>query len=108
MPSRVAWAPVAVPDKLFPPEFNDCLVALHDALDGRARQLRAAREALLKAALDGKPVTHLPPSEATTGTWKVPPRSSASRRCACRRKPTWRPDACSPTRARLRRLAAQP
>ena len=48
MPSRVTHAPVAGADKLFTPDFSDYLVALHDALDGRARQLRDAR-----AALDG-------------------------------------------------------
>ncbi|PYN13093.1 MAG: hypothetical protein DME05_19775 [Candidatus Rokuibacteriota bacterium] len=47
--------------------------ALHDALDGRARQLRDARAALLKEALDGKPVGHRPASDATTKDWKVPP-----------------------------------
>jgi malate synthase len=73
MPSRVTFAPVAGAEKLFTNEFNDFLVVLHDALDGRARQLRTAREALLKAALDGTPVTHLPPSKATTDAWKVPP-----------------------------------
>jgi malate synthase len=73
MPSRVTHAAVVGVDKLFTPEFKDYLVALHDTLDGRARQLRTAREALVKSALDGKPVTHRPPSEATTGTWQVPP-----------------------------------
>src|SRR5919197_4233241 len=73
MPSRVTTTPVPGAEKLFTQEFNDYLVTLHDALDGRARQLRSARELLLKAALDGTPVTHLPPSEATTGNWKVPP-----------------------------------
>ena len=46
MPSRVTHAPVAGADKLFTPDFSDYLVALHDALDGRARQLRDARAAL--------------------------------------------------------------
>ena len=71
--SRVTHTPVEGAAKLFTAEFNDYLCALHDALDGRARQLRATRETLLKRALDGHPVTHLPPSEATTGTWQVPP-----------------------------------
>ena len=72
-PSRVTHAPVPGADKLFTPAFNDLLAALHDALDGRARQLRAARELLLKAALDGTQVSHLPASDATTASWKVPP-----------------------------------
>jgi len=71
--SRVTHAPVAGAEKLFTAEFNDFLVTLHDALDGRARQLRDARAALLKSALDGTPVTHRPPSEATTGAWTVSP-----------------------------------
>src|SRR5512132_42637 len=71
--SRVTAAPVEGASKLFTAEFNDYLCALHDALDGRARQLRAAREMLLKRALDGQPVTHLPASEATTSAWQVPP-----------------------------------
>jgi len=70
-PSRVTFAPVEGASKLFTPEFNDFLLTLHDALDGRARQLRAAREALLRSALDGTPVGHLPPS-AANGDWKVP------------------------------------
>ena len=43
MPSRVTHAPVEGAEKPFTSEFNDYLLALHDALDGRARQLRAAR-----------------------------------------------------------------
>ena len=70
---RVTYAPVQGADKLFTPEFTEYMLLLHDALDGRARQLRDARAALLKSALDGTPVTHRPPSEATTGTWHVPP-----------------------------------
>ena len=70
-PSRVTHASVEGASKLFTPEFNDFLLTLHDALDGRARQLRAAREALLRSALDGTPVGHLPPS-AANGDWKVP------------------------------------
>ncbi len=70
---RVAYASVPGADKLFTRDFCDYLTALHDALDGRARQLRAAREALVKRALDGHPVTHLPPSPATMTDWKVPP-----------------------------------
>ena len=72
MPSRVTHAQVPGAEKLFTPEFNDYLLALHDALDGRARQLRDARAALLKSALDGTPVSHLPAS-AANGDWKVPP-----------------------------------
>src|SRR5438552_1716596 len=72
MPSRVTHTPVPGAEKLLTQEFNDYLVTLHDALDGRARQLRSAREMLLKSALGGTPVAHLPPSEATTGNWKVP------------------------------------
>ena len=70
--SRVTYAPVEGAAKLFTPEFNQYLVTLHDALDGQARQLRAAREALLRSALDGTPVGHLPASEATTKSWQVP------------------------------------
>ena len=74
MPSRrLTYAPVAGADKLFTSDFNDFLLTLHDAFDGRARQLRDARAALLKSALDGTPVTHRPPSDATMKDWKVPP-----------------------------------
>lgn len=68
---RVTYAPGDGADKLFTKDFCDYLVAAHDALDGRARQLRAAREALVKRALDGHPVTHLPPSKATTTDWNL-------------------------------------
>src|SRR4051812_878813 len=71
--SPVTYAPVPGAAKLFTNEFNDYLVALHHALHVRSRQLRAARPALLKSALDGHPVPHRPPSTATTGNWNVPP-----------------------------------
>jgi malate synthase len=71
--TRVRWAPVEGAAALFTPAFCEYLTLLHDRLDARARALRARREAVLRAALAGTPPTFLPPSEATTGAWRVPP-----------------------------------
>jgi malate synthase len=71
--SRVQVAPVEGADRLFTPAFNEFLAALHDRLDARARALRTARAAMLARAHAGRGPAPLPPSEATTGDWKVPP-----------------------------------
>ncbi len=71
--TRVRFAPVEGATKLFGPDFNDYLVALHDTLGARIPELLAKRAAMLKAAHDGRPPGPRPPSAATTGDWKVPP-----------------------------------
>jgi malate synthase len=71
--SRVQFEPVEGADRLFTPAFNECLAALHDRLQARAQALRAARARILADAHAGRRPAPLPPSEATTGDWKVPP-----------------------------------
>jgi malate synthase len=72
--TRVSFAPVEGAAQLFTPAFCEYLALLHDRLDARARQLRAVRLAGLERALKQHvPPAHLPPSEATTGAWRVPP-----------------------------------
>jgi malate synthase len=71
--SRVRFEPVEGADRLFTPTFNEFLAALHDRLHARALSLRADRARLLADAHAGRRPAPLPPSEATTGVWKVPP-----------------------------------
>ncbi len=71
--SRVHFEPVEGAERLFTPAFNEFLAALHERLDGRAKALRAARARMLAEAHAGRAPAPLPPSEATTGAWKVPP-----------------------------------
>ncbi len=72
--SRVRFEPVEGAAEVFTPAFLDYLVALHDALGGRIRDLLARRaEALRRALIEGRLPTHPPASAATTGDWKVPP-----------------------------------
>jgi malate synthase len=72
--ARVSFAPVDGAAALFTPDFVAYLCALHDRLHARARALRAARAAMLADALQrGRLPGPLPPSEATTGDWRVPP-----------------------------------
>jgi len=70
---RLNYAPVEGASKLFTTEFNDYLVALTDRLGGRVYELRNRRDEVLRAALNGNQPSALPPSEATTGDWKVDP-----------------------------------
>jgi len=70
---RVRFTPVEGAAKLFSPDFNDYLVALHDGLGARVHDLLATRTAMLKAAHAGRPPGPRPPSVATTGDWRVPP-----------------------------------
>jgi malate synthase len=74
MSTRVHYAPVEGAAALFTPAFSEYLARLHDHLDARARDLRRARQAVLERALRDR-VLPTPPasSEATTGTWRVPP-----------------------------------
>ena len=71
--TRVQFEPVEGADRLLTPAFNEFLAGLHERLHGRALQLRAERARLLANAHGGRPPAPLPPSEATTGEWKVPP-----------------------------------
>jgi malate synthase len=70
--SRVRFEPIEGADRLFTPAFNEFLAALHDRLHARALTLRADRARLLADAHAGRRPAPLPPSEATTGDWKVP------------------------------------
>src|SRR5437867_12284899 len=71
--SRVRFEPVEGAERLFTPAFNEFLAALHDRLNARALKLRADRARLLAHAHAGRRPAPPPPSEATTGDWKVPP-----------------------------------
>jgi malate synthase len=71
--TRVRFAPVEGAAKLFTPEFNDLLAALHDRLGARIPELLATRAAMLKRAHEGALPGPRPPSPATTGDWRVPP-----------------------------------
>ncbi len=73
-PTRIKVAEVNGVDKLFTPDFNNFLVALHDRFTLRIHDLRIKRAKVLQNALKkGILPSHLPPSDATTGTWSVPP-----------------------------------
>jgi malate synthase len=71
--SRVRFASVEGAAELFTPAFNEYLTALHDRLAPRVQQLREHRLQMLKRAFEGKPPGPRPASDATTGSWKVPP-----------------------------------
>src|SRR5437870_6572910 len=71
--SRVRFEPAEGAERLFTPAFNEFLAALHDRLNARGLKLRADRARLLADAHAGRRPAPLPPSEATTGDWKVPP-----------------------------------
>ena len=61
-------------DELFTPGFQEYLLALHDRFTGRIHALRAKRAVVLERALKDRVLPgHLPPSEATSTDWKVPP-----------------------------------
>src|SRR5947199_80624 len=70
--SRVRFEPVEGAERVFTPAFTELLAALHDRLHARALKLRAERVRMLADAHAGRGPAPLPPSEATTGTWKVP------------------------------------
>src|SRR5881296_2051055 len=72
--TRVRFAPAEGAARLFTPTFCEYLARLHDALDARARALRARRLAVLERALrQHVPPNHPPSSAAVTGDWKVSP-----------------------------------
>ena len=71
---RLRVAEVEGVDELFTPGFQDFLLALHGRFTARIHDLRAKRAVVLERALkDGVPPGHLPPSDATTLDWQVPP-----------------------------------
>jgi len=65
--TRVKIAEFKGVDKLFTPEFNNFMVALHDRFTLRIHDLRSKRAEVLENALrNGILPDHLPPSDATT------------------------------------------
>jgi len=59
------------PGRDLPPGFMEFFLPLHREFASRRAQLVRARRSALEAALAGQPPTHLPPSEATTGEWRI-------------------------------------
>src|SRR6202140_4444596 len=59
------------PTRDLPRGFYDFLLPLHQAFTPRQRELAARRRRVLDAAHHGRLPHFLPPSEATTGSWKV-------------------------------------
>ena len=59
------------PTRDLPRGFTDFLLPLHQAFTPRQRELAARRRRVLDAAHHGRLPGYLPPSEATTGSWKV-------------------------------------
>lgn len=71
---RLSVAEVEGVGELFTPGFQDYLLALHDRFTARVHELRAKRAVVLERALkEGVLPGHLPPSDATTLDWQVPP-----------------------------------
>lgn len=71
---RVKFPPLEEARGLLTPDFLEYLVFLHERFDTRVHELRAKRAAVLEKALKHHVLPGpLPPSEATTGNWKVPP-----------------------------------
>src|ERR1700756_4092671 len=59
------------PERDLPRGFYDFLIPLHKTLTPRQQALTARRREVLEAAHAGRLPDYLPPSEATTGSWKV-------------------------------------
>jgi len=59
------------PSRDLPRGFYDFLLPLHKAFTARQQQFAAKRREVLEAAHQGRLPDYLPPSEATTGSWKV-------------------------------------
>ena len=79
--TRVRFAPVEGAAQLFTPAFIDYLALLHDRLAARALELRAKRDEVLRRALNQHAMpAHPPASEATAGSWQVPPVPDELRR----------------------------
>ena len=75
MPDRVFIVNTAPPD--FDPQtdlaagFLDFLLPLHRKLTPRQQELVAHRAEVLRASHEGRRPDYLPPSEATTGAWRI-------------------------------------
>src|SRR4029077_13375968 len=63
--------PNMAPTRDLPRGFYDFLLPLHQAFTPRQRELAARRRRVLDAAHQGTLPDYRPPSEATTGSWKV-------------------------------------
>src|SRR5216684_7201176 len=59
------------PSRDLPRGFYEFLLPLHQAFTPRQRELAARRRRVLQAAHEGRLPDYLPPSEATTGSWKI-------------------------------------
>jgi malate synthase len=59
------------PSRDLPRGFYEFLLPLHRAFTPRQQELAARRRQVLAEAHQGRLPNHLPPSEATTGSWKV-------------------------------------
>ena len=59
------------PSRDLPRGFYDFVLPLHRAFSTRQQELAAKRRQVLEAAHQGRLPDYLPPSEATTGSWKV-------------------------------------
>jgi len=71
---RVRVAPVEGAEALFTPAFSEYLARMHDDFTPRALALRAARDLVLRRALDGGILPGFPVgTAAASGDWKVPP-----------------------------------
>src|SRR5262245_21398590 len=70
---RVSFTPVDGAASLLTQPFLDYLVGMPEEFAPRAHALRATREQVLRRALaEGELPAPLPPSPATSGTWRVP------------------------------------
>ena len=71
---RLSFEEVDGVNEVFTQGFQEYLLALHDRFTARVHELRAKRAVVLERALkDGILPGHLPPSDATTLDWQVPP-----------------------------------
>ncbi|MDA0768634.1 MAG: hypothetical protein O2821_00245 [Chloroflexi bacterium] len=71
---RLTFKNVDGGEQVLTPEFFELVVTAHDKFSARVHEIRAKREAMLERAVKhGIMPDFLPPSEATTGDWKVPP-----------------------------------
>lgn len=71
---RVTFKNVDGSERVLTPEFLELVVTAHDKFSDRVKDIRVKRDAMLRRAVDqGIMPDFLPPSEATTGDWKVPP-----------------------------------
>ena len=72
--TRVSFKAVEGSKEVVTPEFIELVVTAHDKFSYRVQDIRTKREAMLERAIKhGIMPDFLPPSEATTGDWQVPP-----------------------------------